>query len=138
MLGFEADHLPAVGRCHQLAVDTYGAQHGGGRSPAISVPFSLLGLQLALEAGWSGTGVRAAHQYLAARGGGWPPFVPPNMPSWLTIADVAPPATAEEYTERIQAWAASVWGAWRGDHERVRSWVATVLPADVRERLQAS
>ncbi len=138
LLGFEAEHLPALRRHHQLAVDTYGAQHGGGRTPAISVPFSLLGLQLALEAGWSGTAVRAAHQYLAQRDEGWPRFVPPDAPHWLTVAAVATSVTVAEHPQRIQAWAASVWGAWRGDHERVRSWAAAVLPADVRGRLQAS
>lgn len=36
---------------HQLAVDAYGAQHAGPRSPPIATTFALIGLSLALERG---------------------------------------------------------------------------------------
>jgi hypothetical protein len=97
VLGFEAEHLAGLGRFHQLTVDAYGAQHGGGRSPAISLPFSLIGLHLALEEGWHGDEVRAAHQALAQQRARWPSFTPPVDPHWLTVAAVAGASTPDAH-----------------------------------------
>jgi hypothetical protein len=126
------------GRLHQLTVDAYGAQHAGEPTPRISTAFSLIGLHLALDEGWTGTAVRAAHQYLAQVRREWPGFAPPESRRGLTIADVASAANPEQQAERVQAWAASAWGAWRADHDRVRAWSAEVLPAEVRGRLRSA
>lgn len=58
--GFELTHVVALGRFHQLMVDTYGAQHAGPRS--IRLAYSLVGLPLALERGFTGDLVRRIHQ----------------------------------------------------------------------------
>lgn len=64
--GFALEHLPLL-RLHQLTVDTYGAQHGGGAAPPIRLAYSLVGLHLAVEPGLTGEEVRAAHQRMASR-----------------------------------------------------------------------
>jgi hypothetical protein len=61
----EMQNVLDLGRFHQLTVDAYGAQHAGEPTPRISTAFALIGLHLALDEGWTGTAVRAAHQYLA-------------------------------------------------------------------------
>ncbi len=135
VLGFEADHMVAVGHLHQLTVDAYGAQHGGPRAPAIAVPFALIGLHLALDAGMSGLAVRGAHQHLARGGGPWPAFVAPAAPAWSTAADVAAATGVAAYVAAVHDWAASVWAAWRQEHERVRAWAEAELPPEVRARI---
>jgi hypothetical protein len=136
VLAHELEHLLELGRFHQLSVDAYAAQHAGDRVPPIATAFALIGLHLALDEGWPGTAVRAAHQHLAQRFHEWLVFAPPTDPGWLTIADVAASQTAHEHSERVQAWARSVWEAWSTDHDRVRAWADDALPADIRGRLR--
>jgi hypothetical protein len=134
----EYRHLAQLGRYHQLTVDAYGAQHAGEPTPAISTAFSLIGLHLALDEGWSGTAVRAAHQWIAERRPGWPAFTPPTAGEWMTVANVAASTTPSEHAERVEAWAASAWEAWQLENDHVRTWTDTVLPADVRDRLRTA
>jgi hypothetical protein len=46
---------------HQTCVDAYGAQHAGGHSKPITTVFSLVGLCLAIEHGFTGKKVQQAH-----------------------------------------------------------------------------
>ncbi|MEO6578823.1 MAG: DUF5946 family protein, partial [Candidatus Limnocylindria bacterium] len=59
-------------RCHQMTVDAYAAQHVGPSTKPITIAFALIGLELALERGVSGIGVRGAHKELADRRIAWP------------------------------------------------------------------
>jgi hypothetical protein len=135
MLEFEMEHLAQLGRFHQLAVDAYGAQHAGGTSPLISTAFSLLGLHLAFDDGWTGPAVRAAHQALAGRGP-WPTFTPPHQPTWLTAAAVSDMSNVTEHATVLERWARSAWDAWQSEHDHVRRWAAEAFPAASRARLQ--
>jgi hypothetical protein len=65
--GFELAHPELAGRFHQLTVDAYGAQHSGGDGRGIRIAYSLVGLHLALERGWSGVAVRTAHHGMGRR-----------------------------------------------------------------------
>lgn len=138
VMGHEAQHLPELGRLHQLTVDTYAAQHAGAPTPLISTAFALIGLHLALDHGWAGTAIRATHQALARRHREWPRFQAPERRGQLTIADVAASTTPAEHAERVQAWAASVWLAWLPQHDAVRTWADSVLPSNLRERLRSA
>jgi hypothetical protein len=132
----ESAHIPQLGRFHQLTVDAYGAQHAGSPTPPIGTAFGLLGLHLALDHGWSGTAVRAAHGWLAQRHRSWPTFEPPSNRGKLTVRGVAEAETPEAHAERVQAWAASVWSAWADQHHAVAAWTDAVLPTADRERLR--
>jgi hypothetical protein len=138
VVGHELSHIPQLGGLHQMTEDAYRAQHAGPQVPEIGVAFSLIGLHLALDEGWSGTAVRAAHQHLAARGGPWPRFIPPGLPAEETIGDVAGSPTPEEHTRRVGAWAASVWQRWSAEHDRVRQWASEALTDEVRGRLRSA
>lgn len=136
VLSFEMEHLARLGRYHQLTVDAYGAQHAGAPSPPISTAFGLIGLYLALEHGWSGTAVRAAHRFLAQRSTTWPSFRGRSDAPVLCIADVAGATSPDEHASRVQAWARSVWDSWAPEHPRVGAWADAVLSPDVRDRLR--
>jgi hypothetical protein len=125
--GYESQRVVALGRWHQLLVDAYAAQHAGDRSPRIGPAFALIGLHLTLDRGWTGLEVRDAHQRLASEHRHWPAFVAPASRGELTIVDVALAATPEEHVERLHAWAADVWAAWRPAHDAVRELVRTRL-----------
>jgi glutathione S-transferase len=136
VLSYEMVHLTSLGRYHQLTVDAYGAQHADVPSRPISTAFGLIGLYLALEHGWSGTAVRAAHQFLAQRFSRWPSFRGRAEGPVLTVADVAGATTPDEHASHVQAWARSVWNSWAPEHPHVRSWAEAVLSPEVRDRLR--
>jgi len=138
VVGHELSHIPQLGALHQLTEDAYSAQHAGARVPAIGMAFALIGLHLALDDGWSGNAVRAAHQFLAARHNEWPHFEPPSTPASLTIAHVAGSPTPEEHASRVRAWSASVWESWSAQHAAVREWADYVLDKAARARLRSA
>jgi Family of unknown function (DUF5946) len=112
---------------HQLAVDTYAAQHVAENGRPIGTAFALIGLYLAVERGYSGRQVQHVHGLLARRSKTWPRFVPPPHVGDVTILDVmqAPPGEARD--TMLRRWARSVWDAWGQEHERVRTLFETVM-----------
>jgi hypothetical protein len=116
LLGFEFQH-PVMLRYHQLTVDAYGAQHAGGEAPAIRVAYSLAGLWLALEHGFTAEEVRAVHRRMGHPTSSWPVFEPPTPPQrWLTVLDVAEAGVRQRsdggHARAAGQWAESVWSAW--------------------------
>jgi len=138
VVGHELSHIPKLGGLHQLTEDAYAAQHAGLRVPAIGMAFALIGLHLALDEGWTGTAIRAAHQYLAAHYKDWPQFAAPAEPAALTVAHVAGSPTPEEHASRVGAWAASVWESWSAEHRAVREWANQTLDEAARARLRSA
>ena len=116
VLGFEFQH-PVMLRYHQLTVDAYGAQHAGEATPRIRVAYSLAGLWLALEHGFSGEDVRAVHRRMGHPTCRWPSFSQPNADrDWMTIVDVAAAGVRQHsdsgHAHATQRWAEDVWTAW--------------------------
>jgi hypothetical protein len=103
---------------HQLAVDAYGAQHATVTSKPIATAFALIGLYLVLERGFTGHQAQRAHMFLGRRKEEWPRFEPPDDRGAVTVADVLAAGEGGR-NEALRRWAASVWAAWRGGHERV-------------------
>jgi hypothetical protein len=122
LIGYEMSNLAELGWLHQLCVDTYGAQHLSDGS-GIRVPYSLVGLHLALDRGASGARVRALHQRMGRPDDSWPRFVPPSERGRITVLDVVRMGSLvdsiEGHTEAVQRWAWSVWEAWREQHDDV-------------------
>jgi uncharacterized protein DUF5946 len=123
--GFELAHAQLVARFHQLTVDAYGAQHSGGDGRGIRIAYSLVGLHLALDRGWSGVAVREAHQRMGRPQPSWPAFVRPSDVGSLTVLDVALAGTragsVSGHADAVQRWAAAVWAAWAPRHAEVAS-----------------
>ena len=104
---------------HQLIVDTYCAQHVGPNVRTISIAFSLIGLYLVIERGYTGRQVQLAHMALAAKSKTWPHFNPPPQTSTMTVFDVVNGINVDNYLKRVHEWAGSVWKAWESSHSDV-------------------
>ncbi len=118
---FESEH-PALLAGHQLLVDAYGAQHAPVDS--IRLPYSLVGLLLALEEDWSGAAVRALHGRMGKPQPHWPAFTRPPTLGERTILDVveagARAASEPGHEAGLRSWAADVWTAWSDQRDEVR------------------
>ena len=134
----EAAHVAALGRLHQLTVDTYAAQHAGGSAARIGVAFAVIGLRLSLDEGWSGEEVRDAHQYLGANFKAWPEFAQPAERTWMTVYDVALATSPDERARLVHRWAAEVWAAWEPVREDVVTLLGARLPMEVRGRIKSA
>lgn len=119
---FEAEH-PSLLAGHQLLVDAYGAQHAPPGS--IRLPYSLVGLHLAIEEGWTGLAVRALHGRMGKPRPDWPALLRPASVGDRTILDVAVRGARAEseagHTAALSAWAGDVWSAYAGQHEAIRT-----------------
>jgi Family of unknown function (DUF5946) len=136
--GCELAHPELVGRFHQLTVDTYGAQHSGGDGRGIRIAYSLVGLHLALDRGWSGLAVREAHQGMGRPQPSWPAFLRPAAVGTLTVLEVGlaggpsrlrslamprrssagrPPSgrTGHHATRKLRRWEFVSCGGWTSD-----------------------
>jgi hypothetical protein len=131
LVGFELSDPVLVGRYHQLTVDAYGAQHAGSDPRSLRVAYSLVGLALALERGWSGTDVRTLHGRMGRPQPWWPDLIRPPSMGPLTVADVveagARAGSAEGHGRLVEAWARSVWAAWEMSQAAVRTLVDRLL-----------
>ena len=112
---------------HQLAVDTYGAQHVTADARPIGAAFALIGLYLTCERNYSGRQVQHMHMLLARRSKTWPHFAPPSRAGDMTILDVMQAPPGVERDAALRQWGQSVWEAWSHEHARVRSLFETVM-----------
>jgi len=115
---------------HQHAVDAYEAQHGGGNTRPIAIIFALTGLCLALEKGYTGREVQAAHMRIARIRRDWSSLEPPEQPAKLTVLDVLQADTNEEKDAMIRLWSESVWESWEPRHTWIRELTGTMLYRD--------
>jgi hypothetical protein len=127
---FESEH-PALFADHQLLVDAYGAQHARGPG-SIRLPYSLVGLHLALDGGWTGLAVRSLHGRMSTPQADWPRFQRPADLGGRTILGVAErgarAASPSGHEAALRTWAADVWAAWAPAHEAVRDLAHRFLP----------
>jgi hypothetical protein len=101
---------------HQHAVDTWQLQHAMPSKSNIGIAFSLIGLYLALEKGYTGRQVQLAHMELGRTKRNWGDFEIPSRHATLTVVDVlhAEPGNARD--ARLMQWAAAVWDNWNHAH----------------------
>ena len=113
---------------HQHLVDAYGAQHVVPQSKStIGAAFTLAGLYLAVERGFTGRQVQKMHMLMANRSRDWPRFNPPASVGRVTAADVLAVEPGPARDEAMMTWCKSVWHAWAADQDRVRRMVDTFL-----------
>lgn len=126
LAGFELLHQARLGRLHQLTVDAYGAQHAGPPTGQRRVAYSLAGLALAIERGWSGAEVRDLHARMGPVQPSWPSLPPPAEPAPVTVADVvAAGAWADSprgHAEVVERWARAVWASWSDHRDVILAW----------------
>jgi hypothetical protein len=125
---------------HQHVVDVWALQHADEHSKAIAAPFTLLGMYLHLEKGYTGKEVQIAHMLLGqphGRGPGrkqWPRFALPKDRGRMTVLDVMAVPESER-KKAIDRWCRSVWDACRDIQQQVRDWLQEELDeAEVKRR----
>lgn len=106
---------------HQHVVDAYAAQHLSGDSKPIGAAFSLLGLYLHVERGYTGRQVQREHMRLAHPKRKWPSFPLPQQRGSLTCIDVLAEPEGPKRDGAISAWCRSVWEAFAEAQPAVRS-----------------
>jgi hypothetical protein len=105
---------------HQLLVDTYGAQHSGKSVRPITVTFSLIGLYLTFECGYTGWEVQKAHTLLSKKNKNWPLFLfSKDNRSEITVLDVLKTTAGEQRNDMLKEWGKSVWDMWREQQKEV-------------------
>ena len=97
---------------HQHVVDAWAAQSAHSGSKPISVAFSLAGLYLHLERGFTGREVQVAHMRLGRRKSVWPRFDLPANRGTVTVVDVMGEPGGGQRDQAIERWCASVWDAY--------------------------
>jgi hypothetical protein len=113
---------------HQHLVDAYGAQHvDPAAKSTIGGMFTLAGLYLTVERGFTGRQVQLMHMRMAKRSKTWPRFEPPPRPGRMTVADVLAVAPGELRDAALLDWCAAVWEAWAAEQPRVRAAVDLFL-----------
>ena len=102
---------------HQHVVDAFAAQRADGGTKPIKIAFSLAGLYLHVEQGYSGRQVQLAHMQLARRKRTWPTFVLPLHRGAMTVFEVMAQPPGAERDGAIHDWSVSVWDAFAGNRD---------------------
>lgn len=112
---------------HQHVVDAYGAQTALTGTKKIRLIFSLAGLYLYLEKGYSGREVQLFHMRMAKRKKTWPHIEIPQERGSIFVADVLKASPGEERDLMIRKWCESVWCTYSSEKNRVEELVRSYL-----------
>lgn len=104
---------------HQLVVDAYGAQHADESTKPIALVFSLIGLYLHLEKGYTGKQVQLAHMQLARWPNIWPKLPLPQTRGEIQIQEVLAAEPGPPRDAKIEQWCTSVWEGWRASRPTI-------------------
>ncbi len=109
----------------QHVVDAHIAQAAPAiNPPAIGVIFSLIGLYLHVEKGFTGKQVQNAHKIMGRVKRSWPDIMWPDERGGMTAADVLAMPIGPSRDEGIHEWCGQVWAAFRANHRIVSALVA--------------
>ena len=97
---------------HQLAIDTFTAQHASEASRPMAIVFAVLGLYLHAERGFTGLQIQRVHMQLAPRRLEWPALPLPARHAGLNVADVLNAEPGAERDAMIRRWCAAEWQVW--------------------------
>ena len=119
---------------HQNVVDAYTAQCADKDTKPIALYFALVGLYLMLEKRYSGKDVQRIHMRMGKAKKEWPIFDLPEQRGVLNVVDVVRTPAGPERDRMIRKWCASVWEAYRENHERIAELVKLILAEKERGR----
>jgi hypothetical protein len=112
---------------HQHAVDAFQAQTADEKTKPIGLVFSLIGIYLFLEKGYTGRQVQLAHMKMAEDKKPWPLRPLPAERGDITITDALNAAPGPERDLMIKSWCASVWQAYADWHPTIAALATTEL-----------
>ena len=104
---------------HQHVVDAYAAQNANERTKPITITFALAGLYLHIEKNFTGREVQLAHMKMAKNKQPWPSFPLPADRGAITEREVLAAPAGAKRDAMIEAWAATVWAAFRDSRDTV-------------------
>jgi hypothetical protein len=116
---------------HQHVVDTWKAQMADESSKPIGVVFSLAGLYLHVERGFTGRQVQEAHMKMAKSRDPWPRLPLPAFRGEMKPSDVLAATEAAAREKAIHDWTVSTWKAFRASRDAIIEILArcAVVPA---------
>ncbi len=117
---------------HQHAVDAWQAQHLIKSKSNIGIAFSLIGLYLALEKGYSGRQVQLAHMELGRTKRVWV-WCDPPVKYGMTVADVLQAEPGADRDAALMKWAAAVWQSWSHAQDWTRQICTELLKVSARK-----
>jgi hypothetical protein len=112
---------------HQHAVDAWQLQHAVITKSNIGIAFSLIGLYLALDKGYTGRQVQLAHMELGRTKRHWGDFTIPWTRAAFTVRDVVDVRPGPARDAKLMEWARSVWDNWPHAHAWTRETCARLL-----------
>ena len=104
---------------HQLVVDAHTAQQANGSTKPIAVIFSLVGLYLHVEKGYTGRQVQQAHMQLAKWPNRWTRLRLPAERGDVSIKHVLGAEPGPCRDAMIERWCASVWQSWQANRDEI-------------------
>ena len=126
---YTLSHPDMVYFIHQHAVDVFQAQQATKASKPIGIVFSLIGLYLYLEEGYTGRQIQQAHMRLAQSKSDIPPIELPKERGSITVSDVLKAEPGQSRDVMIRAWCASVWEAYTSAHQVIIDYTQSKLGA---------
>lgn len=104
---------------HQHIVDAYAAQTADTDTKPITIFFSLAGLYLFVEKGFTGRQVQDAHLQMAQKPKEYPKIILPEHRGKITVKNVLDAPAGADRDAMILEWCISVWTAFSDQHEKV-------------------
>ena len=118
-------HPDAAYFIHQHFVDAYQAQTADEHTKPIAIIFSLAGLYLFTEQGYTGKMVQQVHMKMARNKIPWPIIQLPVNRGDINIANVLKALPGAARDGMIKKWVVCVWEAFYGSHPVIRTLVST-------------
>lgn len=129
-LSFYTLAQPRAEFLHQLAIDTFTAQHVTAASKPIAVVFAVLGLYLHAERGFTGLQIQQVHMRLAPLRLPWPALALPARHAYVTVADVLAAEPGAERDAAIRRWCVAEWAMWTESRTAIAQLLKTHLDID--------
>jgi hypothetical protein len=115
---------------HQLAIDTFTAQHATATTRPMAVVFAVLGLYLHAERGFAGLQIQRVHIQLAPLHLPWPSLSLPPQHADLTVADALAAAPGPARDAMIHRWCVAEWQVWSDNRAVIAHLLKTHLDID--------
>jgi hypothetical protein len=113
-------HPDAAYFIHQHVVDAYQAQTADEHTKPIAIIFSLAGLYLFTEQGYTGKMVQRVHMKMARNKITWPTIQLPVNRGEINIASVLEALPGAARDEMIKKWVVCVWDAYKVSQAEIK------------------
>jgi len=112
---------------HQHIVDAFTAQNADEQTKPIGMVFSLAGLYLYIEKGFTGRQVQQAHMKMAKHKNNLPSIQLPAERGNITISDVLMAPAGGERDHMIYKWCEAVWSAFQNNRDVIISLTQSII-----------